>query len=276
MPPDIKEMFGGTPFFGLGHYRCLAFDMRDGKGAVHPIVMVVNSGVTGMQLGAWGCAFLACDEKGIGNDICAPTCIARFEATATSNENNDEQDTASFQTIIFEQISQPVPSFPPVKTAPSAPVSCVQSSMTTTKFAEYPTADDGNIKIEFTENPIALPGGNIIIAATQLERILGSVIGFVFTSLDWSESALPKELVGIIDKSPKLERKRTRIIQYTPILDRKKSSINMSKKKLCDDEHGETAGATPATTITGTPSPSPSLYSFSEASPPPPVRQLSF
>ena len=108
----------------------------------------------------------------------------------------------------------------------------MRSSMPVAYFSEYPTTGNSSFHIEFLEEPIVLPGGNAIIATTQLEKLLGNVIGFIFTSLDWSQNTLPNQLIGIFDKSPKLERKRTRILQHTPILERKKSITNNSAKHL--------------------------------------------
>jgi hypothetical protein len=74
MPPDVKEMFGGTPFFALGDYRVVALDIKDSRGLIQPITLVVNSGVEGMEIGFYGCAFLRTPPN---------TCLARFENEGT-------------------------------------------------------------------------------------------------------------------------------------------------------------------------------------------------
>jgi hypothetical protein len=74
MPPDVKEMFGGTPFFALGDYRVAHLDIKDSRGLIQPITLVVNSGVEGMEIGFYGGAFLR---------IPPYTCLARFENEGT-------------------------------------------------------------------------------------------------------------------------------------------------------------------------------------------------
>lgn len=70
MPPDVKELFGGTPFFPLGEYRVANIELLDGVGTLHPLTMIVNTGVEGMLTGYWGAVF---EQK-------APhVCWARFE-----------------------------------------------------------------------------------------------------------------------------------------------------------------------------------------------------
>jgi hypothetical protein len=72
MPPDVKEMFGGTPFFALGDYRVAFLDIKDASDKILSLKLVVNSGVEGMKLGYWGCAFL---------QHLPHSCVARFEST---------------------------------------------------------------------------------------------------------------------------------------------------------------------------------------------------
>jgi hypothetical protein len=74
MPPDVKEMFGGTPFFALGDYRVVELDIKDSKGYIQPVTFVVNSGVEGMEIGFYGGAFLRKPPY---------TCLARFENEGT-------------------------------------------------------------------------------------------------------------------------------------------------------------------------------------------------
>jgi hypothetical protein len=74
MPPDIKELFGGTPFFALGDYRVVALDIKDSRGRIQPMTLVVNSGVEGMNIGFYGGAFSRTPPY---------TCLARFENEGT-------------------------------------------------------------------------------------------------------------------------------------------------------------------------------------------------
>jgi hypothetical protein len=72
MPPDVKELFGGTPFFALGEYRVAHLDLQDGSGRKQPCTIVVNAGVPGLLTGYWGGAFGRHPPH---------ICWARFETT---------------------------------------------------------------------------------------------------------------------------------------------------------------------------------------------------
>ena len=73
MPPDVKELFGGTPFFALGEYRVAHVDVKDARGTIQRMTLIVNRGVEGMQFGFWGGAF----------DRHPPhLCLARFQGAS--------------------------------------------------------------------------------------------------------------------------------------------------------------------------------------------------
>jgi hypothetical protein len=57
MPPDVREMFGGTPFFPLGEYRVAHLEVQDAVGSKKALTFIVNSGVKGMLTSYWGGAF---------------------------------------------------------------------------------------------------------------------------------------------------------------------------------------------------------------------------
>jgi hypothetical protein len=85
MPPDVKELFGGTPFFPLGEYRVATLELLDAAGTRHPLIIIVNTGVEGLLTGYWGAAF--------GRDAPHP-CWARFEQA---------RDTNNGETIVKEE-----------------------------------------------------------------------------------------------------------------------------------------------------------------------------
>ena len=187
MPPDVKEMFGGTPFFALGNYRVVTFDIKDYSGVVHPIIMIVNSGVIGMKLSYWGGAFLLredasesassspavatpkLDNEGIregggeesimtgasSNNISCP-CIARFE---TTTDDNDDDDSISLQTTILQRNVEVCSSKKPKSpsqyiSTPSSSSSQPPLSSIAMKFTEYPTADSHTSYLEFVDQPV--------------------------------------------------------------------------------------------------------------------------
>lgn len=82
MPPDVRELFGGTPFFALGEYRVANLDLLDAAGTLHPLIVVVNKGVEGLETGYWGAAF--------GRDAFHP-CWARFQTTGTQETTVKEE-----------------------------------------------------------------------------------------------------------------------------------------------------------------------------------------
>ena len=82
MPPDVKELFGGSPFFALGDYRVANLDVLDAAGTLHPLVIIVNTGVEGLLTGYWGAAF---------GRIKPYPCWARFETTGTHQTTVKEE-----------------------------------------------------------------------------------------------------------------------------------------------------------------------------------------
>jgi hypothetical protein len=72
MHPDVKELFGGTPFFALGDYRVAYIDLLDSSGTTHGLIVVLNKGVEGLLTGHWGAIF----EKRYPHE-----CWARLEAS---------------------------------------------------------------------------------------------------------------------------------------------------------------------------------------------------
>jgi len=72
MHPDVKELFGGTPFLALGDYRVALIDLLDSSGTTHALILVLNKGVEGMLTGHWGAIF----ERSYPH-----ICWARLEAT---------------------------------------------------------------------------------------------------------------------------------------------------------------------------------------------------
>ena len=72
MHPDVKELFGGTPFLALGDYRVALVDLLDSSGTTHALIVVLNRGVEGMLTGHWGAIF----ERSYPH-----RCWARLEAT---------------------------------------------------------------------------------------------------------------------------------------------------------------------------------------------------
>ncbi len=82
MPPDVKELFGGTPFFPLGEYRVANIDVIDSAGTLHSLTLILNKGVEGMLTGYWGAAFARNDPH---------ECWARFE-TSGSHETSVREE----------------------------------------------------------------------------------------------------------------------------------------------------------------------------------------
>jgi hypothetical protein len=72
MPPDVKELFGGSPFFPLGEYRVANIDIVDASKTLHSLTLIVNKGVEGLLTGYWGAAFATNPPH---------ACWARFETT---------------------------------------------------------------------------------------------------------------------------------------------------------------------------------------------------
>eukprot|EP00934_Nitzschia_sp_Nitz4_P003852 Nitzschia sp. Nitz4//scaffold7_size249615//50326//51322//NITZ4_001151-RA/size249615-snap-gene-0.221-mRNA-1//1//CDS//3329558364//3842//frame0 len=96
MPPDVKELFGGTPFFALGEYRIATMEIRDSAENLHSITIIVNKGVEGLQTGYWGGAF----STSLPNK-----CWAKFETTGEL-ETTVTQQTGCKENALGETIFQ--------------------------------------------------------------------------------------------------------------------------------------------------------------------------
>ena len=81
MPADVKEMFGGTPFFALGEYRVAHLVIMDAKQEKHQVTIIVNTGVEGMKTGFWGGTFNRYTFE----------CLAKFEFTGDFETTIKEQ-----------------------------------------------------------------------------------------------------------------------------------------------------------------------------------------
>ena len=86
MPPDVKELFGGTPFFPLGEYRVARIEIVDAKRTLHSLTLILNRGVEGLLTGYWGAAFATNPPH---------ACWARFETTDTHETTVREEPMAS-------------------------------------------------------------------------------------------------------------------------------------------------------------------------------------
>jgi hypothetical protein len=78
MHPDVKEQFGGTPFFALGDYRVAHVDLLDGSGTTHGLTVVLNKGVEGLMTGYWGAIF----ERNYPHACCARLDVAGENQTS--------------------------------------------------------------------------------------------------------------------------------------------------------------------------------------------------
>lgn len=85
MPPDVKELFGGTPFFPLGEYRVANIDIVDAARTHHSLTLILNKGVEGLLTGYWGAAFATNPPH---------ACWARFETTDTHETMVREEHVA--------------------------------------------------------------------------------------------------------------------------------------------------------------------------------------
>jgi hypothetical protein len=98
MPPDVKELFGGTPFFALGEYRVAHLDIQDASGAMHSLTLIVNKGVEGLLTGHWG---------GVFGRYPPHACWARFETTGehetTVKEHHKKKPTCPEEAWVFEE-----------------------------------------------------------------------------------------------------------------------------------------------------------------------------
>lgn len=85
MPPDVRELFGGTPFHALGEYRVAHLNLVDSMQQQKQVTIIVNSGVEGMKTGYWGGTF----------DRISYKCVAKFEFTGEFETTVKEQQTPS-------------------------------------------------------------------------------------------------------------------------------------------------------------------------------------
>lgn len=92
MHPDVKEMFGGTPFFALGCYQVAHVDLLDGCGTVHFLTLIVNKGVEGLSTGYWGAIF----ERNSPNE-----CWARFKSIGEKTTTVKAETLASSRFVEF-------------------------------------------------------------------------------------------------------------------------------------------------------------------------------
>jgi hypothetical protein len=246
MPPDVKEMFGGTPFFALGDYRVAHLDLQDASGTLRPLTLVINSGVKGMKTGYWGGAF--CRTKPHG-------CIARFETTGDA-----ETTIVQRRPILLE--SSPLPeeeeeeSVPPLTASVTDSTNTLSTTSTSTLGSLSGTSDSSSSSATasrfFTEYKVLefvapkfqggiAPG----ICQTQLEKLLGVAVEFILTEADWN--VLPSHLVEIRDFSPRAERKKSR---QRPRLEKETSSTRVISSTSCcssSDTLTTTTGATSTT-----------------------------
>ena len=93
MHPDVKELFGGTPFLALGDYRVAVMDLLDSSGTTHALVLVLNKGVEGLSTGHWGAIF----ERNYPH-----RCWARLEATG---ENETSVKAEPFGNARYQEFS---------------------------------------------------------------------------------------------------------------------------------------------------------------------------
>lgn len=101
MPPDVKELFGGTPFFPLGEYRVADVEIIDGAKTVHPLSVIVNRGVEGLETGYWGAAFSRQSPH---------ECWARFETTG-KHETTVKEEPATTGRTAFQEYDESVVEF---------------------------------------------------------------------------------------------------------------------------------------------------------------------
>lgn len=171
MAPDVKELFGGSPFFPLGEYRVADFDLRDASGNIHALTIVVNTGVKGMEASFWGAVF----EQGGSHH-----CWARFSTTGPNETTVTEEPRSEKQGGEEE----------------------TKSKSKRSPFEEYDCLEFDNDYFQGTGSP-----GK---CSTQLERILGLLAEFLLEGLDWN-TWLPDDLLEVRDRSSKLERRKRAI-----------------------------------------------------------------
>jgi hypothetical protein len=91
MPPDVKEMFGGTPFHALGEYRVAHLDLVDSLQHSKQVTIIVNSGVEGMKTGYWGGTF---DRK-------THQCVAKFDFTGDLETTSTVKEQQTPDSLVF-------------------------------------------------------------------------------------------------------------------------------------------------------------------------------
>ena len=114
MNPDVKEMFGGTPFFPLGEYRVAKIDLADSNEqgrtttTTKELIIIVNTGVEGMETGYWGACFDRNDPHECYAKLKASTAkvlVPKKERERLNQQpqcNSDEENEVS--TTVVEQL----------------------------------------------------------------------------------------------------------------------------------------------------------------------------
>lgn len=96
MPPDVKELFGGTPFFALGEYR-VAFVELEGQ----LLTIIVNKGVVGMGTGYWG----GCYQRNFHSCVATFTCEGQFPVQPVLIKEQRTRQTKNFFTKLDQTLS---------------------------------------------------------------------------------------------------------------------------------------------------------------------------
>eukprot|EP00538_Stauroneis_constricta_P000894 CAMPEP_0119550236 /NCGR_PEP_ID=MMETSP1352-20130426/3784_1 /TAXON_ID=265584 /ORGANISM="Stauroneis constricta, Strain CCMP1120" /LENGTH=308 /DNA_ID=CAMNT_0007596013 /DNA_START=83 /DNA_END=1005 /DNA_ORIENTATION=- len=182
MPADIRELFGGTPFFPLGHYKVAWLDVIDGARRRHPLTFVVNCGVSGLSTGYWGGVFTQCERNVTNND----------------DDRNDEDDEHSNHNTITTT-TKPV-CWARFETTDEHETTVKEQNWASQFFVNHPHLEFDDHRFESG----CVPG----ICGTQLERLIGLAVEYLLFDADWD--SLPSQLVELQDRSARAERRRAR------------------------------------------------------------------
>ena len=186
MHADVKELFGGSPFHGLGEYRVSHVELHDGAGTLHDLVLIVNTGVRGMDVGHFGGIYKRTIAQQHPDRVEQIECIAQL------------QQSRVFEVHRFQLYNQ-------------LKFNTEQSIQENGKLSEksrwfvpFPEW------LEFlTTKSEATVGTPSCLPKTQLEQLLEIASEFIVESVDW-DSMLHPSLIEVRDMSPRVERRRAR------------------------------------------------------------------
>jgi hypothetical protein len=188
--PDIKELFGGSPFHGLGEYRVSQVEMKDGAAINHNLLFIVNTGVRGMNVGYFGGIY-----RRFGDGDARIECIARIKnarvievpkfhlSRKENTEDLEDQQQRNHQRKEWFAL------FP--------------------EWLEFLTFEEGQTSgVVDDEESGGEEDEESPRISTQLEQLLGIATEFIIEGVDWD--ILHPSLIEVRDMSPRAERKRAR------------------------------------------------------------------